>query len=67
MAQRLRVWLVDQGRMKEVVEAVIAVQGDRPGLAVSTVERLERALASERFQRLMAGPRERRHEATSVS
>ena len=55
LAQRLRVWLVDQGRMKEVVEAVIAVQGDRPGLAVSTAERLERALASERFQRLMAG------------
>jgi glycyl-tRNA synthetase beta subunit len=55
LTQRLRVWLVDQGNMRGVVEAVIAAQADRPGLVAATVARLEAALASERFQRLMAG------------
>jgi glycyl-tRNA synthetase beta subunit len=55
LAQRLRVWLVDQGHMKETVEAVIVAQGDRPGLVAATVQKLEAALSSERFQRLMAG------------
>jgi len=55
LVQRLRVWLVEQGRKREVVESVIAVQADRPGLAATTAERLEAALSSERFQRLMAG------------
>src|SRR5581483_10454521 len=55
LAQRLRVWLVDQGHMKEAVDSVIAAQGDQPGLVATTVERLESALSSERFQRLMAG------------
>jgi glycyl-tRNA synthetase len=55
LVQRLRIWLVEQGRMKEVVESVLAVQSDRPGLAAATVTRLERALSSASFQRLMAG------------
>jgi glycyl-tRNA synthetase len=41
--------------MKEVVEAVLDVQADRPGLAAGAAEMLERALSSADFQRLMAG------------
>jgi glycyl-tRNA synthetase len=55
LVQRLRIWLVEQDRMKEVVEAVLAVQADRPGLAAATVTKLEAALSSADFQRLMAG------------
>jgi glycyl-tRNA synthetase len=55
LVQRLRIWLVEQDRMKEVVESVLAVQADRPGLAAATVSRLEQALSSASFQRLMAG------------
>ncbi|MCC6173695.1 MAG: glycine--tRNA ligase subunit beta [Chloroflexi bacterium] len=53
--QRLRVLLTEQDWMKEVVDAVLAILADRPGVAAPTVERLQAALASERFQRLMAG------------
>jgi glycyl-tRNA synthetase len=55
LIQRLRVWLVDRGHMKEVVEAVLAVQGNWPIEAVHTVARLEQALTSTDFQRVMAG------------
>jgi glycyl-tRNA synthetase len=55
LVQRLRNWLVEQGQMKEVVESVLAVQSDQPGLAASTVEKLESALSTPDFQRLMAG------------
>jgi glycyl-tRNA synthetase len=55
LVQRLRIWLVEQGRMKEVVEAVLARQADRPGLAASAAAKLEQALSSANFQRLMAG------------
>ena len=55
LVQRLRIWLVEQDQMKEVVEAVLAIQADRPGLAAATVAKLERALSSPSFQRLMAG------------
>ena len=55
LVQRLRIWLVEQGRMKEVVESVLAIQADRPGLAAATATKLEQALSSAGFQRLMAG------------
>ncbi|MGE3267569.1 MAG: glycine--tRNA ligase subunit beta [Chloroflexota bacterium] len=55
LVQRLRNWLVEQDRMKEVVEAVLAIQADRPGLAAATTAQLEQALNSPDFQRLMAG------------
>jgi glycyl-tRNA synthetase len=57
LVQRLRIWLIEQDRMKEVVEAVLAIpaQADRPGLAAATVTKLEQALSSPGFQRLMAG------------
>lgn len=55
ITQRLRIWLGDQGRMKEVVEAVLEAQADRPGLAAGATAMLERALSSADFQRLMAG------------
>ncbi|MCC7367623.1 MAG: glycine--tRNA ligase subunit beta [Chloroflexi bacterium] len=55
LIQRLRNWLVEQGRMKEIVESVLAVQADRPGLAAATTASLEAALSSPDFQRLMAG------------
>jgi len=55
LVQRLRIWLVEQGRMKEVVEAVLAIQGDQPGLVAATAAKLETALSSADFQRLMAG------------
>jgi len=55
LVQRLRIWQVEQGRMKEVVESVLAIQADRPGLAAATATKLERALSSASFQRLMAG------------
>ena len=55
LIQRLRNWLVEQGQMKEVVEAVLAVQADRPGLAASATSKLESALSTPDFQRLMAG------------
>jgi glycyl-tRNA synthetase len=55
LRQRLRVWLAEQGHAREVVDAVLAVQGDTPSLAARTVRSLEGALGSEDFQRLMAG------------
>jgi glycyl-tRNA synthetase len=55
LIQRLRNWLVEQGQMKEVVESVLAVQSDRPGLAAATTSKLETALSTPDFQRLMAG------------
>ncbi|MDP8923579.1 MAG: glycine--tRNA ligase subunit beta, partial [Chloroflexota bacterium] len=55
LRQRLRVWLTDQGHAREVVDAVLAVQGDTPSLAARTIVALERALTTDDFQRLMAG------------
>jgi len=55
LRQRLRVWLAEQGRSREVIESVLAAQGDMPSLAVRTVSALEGALGSDDFQRLMVG------------
>jgi glycyl-tRNA synthetase beta subunit len=57
LIQRLRIWLVEQGRNREVIEAVLAIemQADRPAVAAATVAKLERVLSSASFQRLMAG------------
>jgi glycyl-tRNA synthetase len=57
LVQRLRIWLAEQGRNREVIEAVLAIeeQADRPAVAAATVAKLERALSSAGFQRLMAG------------